>query len=167
VYFARSGLRVEALDFAASGVAAIRGKAHAADLGHLLSAVEHDCAEPLPFADANFDACYSHMLYCMALPTSGLEALSAEVLRVLRPGGLQIYTVRSAADPDFGSGADLGDDMFEAGGFVVHFFSRALVRRLARGFELLEVAEFEEGDLSRRLFRVTQRKPRVRASPPY
>jgi hypothetical protein len=49
--------------------------------------------------------------------------------------------------------------MREAGGFVVHFFRRELVERLARGFELLEVAEFEEGDLPRRLFRVTQRRP--------
>jgi len=43
----------------------------------------------------------------------------------------------------------------------VHFFGRELVQRLARGFELLEVVEFEEGDLPRRLFRVTQRRPAV------
>ncbi len=161
LYFARRGLRVEALDFAASGVTAIREEARAAGLEHLLSAVEHDCGEALPFAAASFDACFSHMLYCMALPTPRLEALSAEVRRVLRPGGLQIYTVRSTADPDCGAGASYGDDMCEANGFVVHYFSRDLVERLARGFDLLDVTEFEEGDLPRRLFRVTQRKPAV------
>ena len=101
------------------------------------------------------------MLYCMALPTPRLEALSAEVRRVLRPGGLQIYTVRSTADPDCGAGTSHGDDMYEAGGFVVHFFSRDLVERLARGFDLLDITELEEGSLPRRLFRVTQRKPAV------
>ena len=101
------------------------------------------------------------MLYCMALPTPRLEALSAEVRRVLRPGGLQIYTVRSAADPDVGAGTSRGDDMYESNGFVVHFFSRDLVERLARGFDLLDVTEFEEGELPRRLYRVTQRKPSV------
>ena len=161
LHFARRGLRVAALDFAASGVAAIRAKARAAGLEHMLAAVEHDCAEALPFADASFDACYSHMLYCMALSTPRLEALSAEVLRVLRPGGLQIYTVRSTADPDCGAGTSYGDDMCEANGFVVHYFGRDLVKRLARGFDLLDVTEFEEGDLPRRLFRVTQRKPAV------
>jgi len=161
LHFARSGLRVEALDFAASGVAAIRQKARAAGLEHMLAAVEHDCGETLPYAAASFDACYSHMLYCMALPTPRLEALSADIRRVLRPGGLQIYTVRSTADPDFGAGTSCGDDMYESDGFVVHFFSRDLVERLARGFDLLEVTEFEEGDLPRRLFRVTQRKPSV------
>jgi len=161
LHFARSGLRVEALDFAASGVVAICEKARAAGLEHLLVAAVHDCGEALPYADASFDACYSHMLYCMALPTLRLEALSAEVRRVLRPGGLQIYTVRSTADPDYGSGTSHGDDMYEAGGFVVHYFSRDLVERLARGFDLLDVTEFEEGELPRRLFRVTQRKPAV------
>jgi SAM-dependent methyltransferase len=161
LHFARSGLRVEALDFAASGVATIREKARAAGLEHLLAAAEHDCAEALPYPEASFDACYSHMLYCMALSTPRLEALSAEVLRVLRPGGLQIYTVRSTADPDCGAGTSYGDDMCEANGFVVHYFGRDLVKRLARGFDLLDVTEFEEGDLPRRLFRVTQRKPAV------
>jgi len=40
----------------------------------------------------------------------------------------------------------------------VHFFSRPLVERLSRSYELLDVAEFEEGDLPRRLVRVTLRK---------
>jgi len=83
------------------------------------------------------------------------------VRRVLRPGGLQIYTARSTSDPDFGAGTSHGDDMYEANGFVVHFFSRALVERLARGFDLLDVTEFEEGELPRRLYRVAQRKPSV------
>ena len=161
LHFARQGLRVTALDFAASGVAAIRERARAAGLEQMLAAVEHDCGDALPFVNASFDACYSHMLYCMALPTPRLEALSAEVLRVLRPGGLQIYTVRSTADPDFGAGVSHGDDLYESKGFVVHFFSRELVERLARGYDLLDVTEFEEGELPRRLFRVTQRKPAV------
>jgi hypothetical protein len=99
------------------------------------------------------------MLYCMALSTPQLEALSREVWRVLRPGGLQLYTARTIADPDCGRGQAHGDDRFESNGFIIHFFSRALVERLADGFELLEVGELEEGDLPRRLFAVVQRKP--------
>jgi len=45
------------------------------------------------------------------------------------------------------------------GGFVVHFFDRALIHHLARGWDLLEIAEYEEGALPRRLFAVTLRKP--------
>jgi hypothetical protein len=34
-----------------------------------------------------------------------------------------------------------------------------VVERLAAGFEIVSVDEFEEGKLPRRLFRVTMRKP--------
>lgn len=47
--------------------------------------------------------------------------------------------------------------MTEHRGFVVHFFDRALVDRVASGFTP-EVVAFEEGGLPRRLWRVTQRK---------
>lgn len=160
VFFARQGMSVHALDFADCGVATLRGMAQASVPALPLRASVHDCREALPFPDASFDACFSHMLYCMAFTTHQLEALTSEVRRVLRPGGLQVYTVRTTADADYGAGVSHGDDMYEVGGFVVHFFGRELVRRLARGFELLEVAEFEEGDLPRRLFRVTQRRSR-------
>ncbi len=40
----------------------------------------------------------------------------------------------------------------------MHFFDRAKVERLARGWEL-GIDELEEGKLPRRLFRVTLRKP--------
>ena len=159
VHFARLGMHVQALDFAEAGAAASRAKAGDASLTGSLAAMVHDCCEPLPFADGSFQACYSHMLFCMALTTPQLERLSGEVRRVLRPGGLHIYTARTTADPDYGKGLAHGDDLYESNGFVVHFFSRELVDRLAEGFTLLEVAEFEEGDLPRRLFRVTQRRP--------
>ena len=159
LFFAQRGLRVLALDFAQTAVDDLAGSAAAAGLSGLVTARRHDVREPLPAPDASADACYAHMLFCMALSTADLEALTAEVGRVLRPGGLLVYTVRHTGDPDAGAGPAHGDGMFESGGFVVHFFDRALVERLARGFDLLEVAEFEEGALPRRLFRVTMRKP--------
>ncbi len=158
LYFAREGLRVRALDYTEEAVETIRTRADGAGLSEFISASRYDVREPLPFADESFDACYSHMLFCMALTTPELERLSAEVRRVLRPGGLCVYTVRTTADVHYGAGIDRGDDMYEVGGFIVHFFSRSLVERLSAGYELLDVVEFEEGTLPRRLFRVTMRK---------
>jgi SAM-dependent methyltransferase len=117
-----------------------------------------DVREPLPLESGAFDAAYAHMLLCMALTTEEIIGLTAEVRRVLRLGGLFAYTIRNTSDAHFGAGIAHGDDQFEMAGFIVHFFSRALIGRLADGFELLEVTDYEEGKLPRRLSGVTMRR---------
>ena len=159
LYLARQGLHVTALDYAPGTVQTLTAKAEAAGLADKASVAAHDIREPLPLPDASIDASYSHMLFCMALTTSELERLVGELRRVLRPGGLVVYTARTTADAHFGTGTPRGDDMYEHGGFIVHFFDRALIDRLARGFELVDVTEFIEGELPRRLARVTMRRP--------
>lgn len=158
LFFARAGFKVHVLDYSDSAVDAIAQKAQQLGLAASVTALRHDVRDPLPFADESFDGCYSHMLYCMALTTAELEFLSAEVRRVLRPNGLHIYTVRHTNDPDYGTGIHRGEDLYEVGGFIVHYFSPEKVAHLAKGYEILGVDEFEEGKLPRRLFRVTLRK---------
>lgn len=155
----QAGLSVTALDFAADGVAALRQRAADAGLSPRLDVRVHDVREPLPLPDSSVDAVYSHMLLSMALRTHELDAVVAEVRRVLRPGGWHVYTVRHHGDAHYGEGIDHGDDIWEYSGFAVHFFSRALVDRLAAGMRLLEIVDFEEGTLPRKLWRVTLRKP--------
>jgi SAM-dependent methyltransferase len=157
LYFARHGLRVHALDYAPRAVETIRARADATGVGELVRADRHDVRGPLPIADAGVAACYSHMLFCMAFTTPELQRLADEVSRVVRPGGLVVYTARTTEHDHYGTGIPRGDDMYEHGGFIVHFFDRALIRRLATGFELLDVSQFAEGDLPRRLWRVTMR----------
>jgi len=158
LFFARNGFHVHALDYSQTGLDGIREKALAQQLAARIDVRRHDVRERLPFADNALDACYAHMLFCMALTTAELEFLAREVRRVLKPGGLCLYSVRHTTDPQYGTGIHRGEDLYEVGGFIVHFFSRDKVSQLARGYELLEVAEFEEGPLPRKLFRVTMRK---------
>ena len=158
LYLARRGFQVHALDYAVEGIEAIEGKADTEGLGDRVIVGLHDVRQRLPVADAAFDASYSHMLLCMALTTPELERLVGDVRRVLRPGGLVVYTVRTTDDAHYGTGIARGDDMYEHGGFVVHFFDRALIDRLAAGFMLVDVTEFTEGELPRRLARVTMRR---------
>jgi SAM-dependent methyltransferase len=156
--FATEGLRVVAVDYAESGLAQIAEKAKALGLSPSVRTLVGDVRDPLPLPDESADGCYAHMLFCMALMTVEIERLTAEVRRVLRPGGLLVYTVRTTADAHYGAGIDRGDDRWETGGFIVHFFDRALIDRLAAGFEILAVASYEEGRLPRRLAAVTMRK---------
>ena len=158
IFFARNGLHMTVLDYSESAVRAIADRAQKSGLSGYVTALQHDVRVVLPFADESMDGCYSHMLYCMALTTSELEFLSREVRRVLRPKGLHIYTVRHTRDSHFGKGIHRGGDMYEVDGFIVHFFSKEKVERLAEGFEILGIDELEEGELPRKLFLVTLRK---------
>jgi SAM-dependent methyltransferase len=158
IFFARKGFRVDVLDYSGKSVTTIAEKARQSGLANQIAAVRHDVRKPLPYRDETFDACYSHMLYCMALTSAELERLSAEVRRVLRPGGLNIYTVRNTGDAHYEAGISRGENLYEVGGFIVHFFSREKVESLAKGYDLVSIDEFEEGALPRRLFRVTMRK---------
>lgn len=156
--FAASGLVVTAVDYAEPGLDQIADKADAAGLGLQIRTVAADVRLPLPLPTAGFDATYAHMLLCMALTTAEIERLTSEVRRVLRPGGTFVYTARNTTDAHYGVGIDHGDDRWEMGGFVVHFFDRALIDRLAGGFDIVAVQEMEEGKLPRRLFAVTMQK---------
>ncbi|HEY4398646.1 MAG TPA: class I SAM-dependent methyltransferase [Acidimicrobiia bacterium] len=158
LYLARRGFQVHALDYASDGIEAIEAKADIEGLGDRVTVGLHDVRQRLPFADAAFDAAYSHMLLCMALTTPELERLAGDLRRVLRPGGHVVYTVRTTDDAHYGAGIAHGDDMYEYGGFVVHFFDRTLIERLSNGFVLVDLSEFREGELPRRLARVTMRR---------
>ena len=159
LFFARRGFQVYALDYSEEGLRAIRKKAGAMGASDSVTVVCHDVRQPLPFPDKTLDACYSHMLYCMALTTQELEFLSQEIYRVLKPGGINIYTVRHTGDPHYGTGIDRGDDTWEiGGGFIVHFFTREMIDHLSEGFTNMAVEEFEETGLPKRLFLATLKK---------
>lgn len=158
LFFAKNGFHVSTLDYSENAVEAINQKAQALGLSKYVSAVCHDIRRKFPFIDESFDACYCHMLYCMALCNSELEALFQEVRRVLKPNGESIYTVRHTGDAHYRKGFYRGEDMFENGGFIVNFFSKEKVTYLAKGYEIVSIDEFEEGELPRKLFFVVLRK---------
>jgi SAM-dependent methyltransferase len=159
LYFARRGYAVHATDFSSVGLAQLRDIAEAEGLSGRVTVAEQDVRDSLRLPTAGFDAVFAHMLLCMALSTEQIHSLVEEVRRVLRPGGTFVYTVRHVGDAHYGSGIAHGDDIYVHGGFAVHFFPRRLVDDLAEGWRLHEVHAFEEGDLPRRLWRVTQSTP--------
>ena len=158
-FFARNGLQVTMLDYSQFAVDTVIAKAHASGLGNSVTAIRHDVREQLPFESGTFDAAFSHMLYCMPITNAEVERLSQEIYRVLKAGGLDVFTVRHTLDPHYGTGIHRGEEMYEVGGFIVNFFDRAKVERVSKGYEIVSVDEFDEGGMPRRLFRVTLRKP--------
>ena len=158
IYFAKNSIHVVALDYSQSGLEAINQKAKTNSLSNSITTNFFDVRKKLPFEDNSVEACYSHMLYCMALTTSELENLNNEIYRVLKPNGINIYTARHTKDGDYKNGIHRGEDLYEKDGFIVHFFSEKKVKSLLKGFKNISIDLFEEGSFPRRLYRATMRK---------
>lgn len=158
IFFAQNGFHVWVLDYSENGIQAIKSKAQKLGLSQFITAIKHDVRNKLPFDDEIFDACYSHMFFCMALTTKELELASNEIKRVLKSTGLNIYTVRNTNDSHYAKGIHIAEDMYEMNGFVVHFFNKDKIEYLSKGFEQITIDEFEEGQLPRKLYCIILRK---------
>jgi len=152
LFFAQKGFHIQVLDYSQTGVDKIIKKAKTLGVDKLITGKIHDVRNPFPFTNEKFGGCFSHMLYCMALTTKELQFLSDEILRVLKNGGVNIYTVRHK------NGIHRGEDLYENDGFIVHFFSKEKVKQLSNGFDIVNIENFEEGKFPRKLFRVTLKK---------
>ena len=158
VFFAKNSIHVEALDYSQKAIETINIKSKKLDLEKFIKTKVFDVRKKLPFNNDTIDACFSHMLYCMALSNLDLENLNKEIHRILKPGGINIYTVRHTDDGDYKNGIHIGEDLYENDGFIVHFFSKDKINHLSKNFEILNIEKFEEGSFPRRLFKVTAKK---------
>jgi len=158
IFFAKNLIHIEALDYSSSAIEIINEKVKKNNLSNFVSTKNFDIRQKLPFENNSIEACFSHMLYCMALSNYDLENLNNEILRVLKPGGINIYTVRHNDDGDYKNGIHIGEDLYENDGFIVHFFSKNKINQLSKGFKILNIERFEEGSFPRKLFRVILEK---------
>ena len=129
IYFSINNLSVTSLDYSQSGINIINKKINKDKLKNIKTKV-FDIRQKLPFEDNSIDGCFSHMLYCMALSNQNLFNLNREICRILKPDGLNIYTVRNEHDGDYKNGIHRGEDMYENDGFIVHFFNKTKINQL-------------------------------------
>ena len=158
LFFARNGLRVTALDYAETAVESLQKKAAADGLASSILIQAQDVRQPLPFPTASFDACYCHMLLCMEFSTDEIASILGEIHRVLRPGGIALYSVRSNFDKHYRKGTHLREEIYENSGFAVHFYTEEKIRKLAKGYEIMAIDRIQEGNLPRDLFCVTLKR---------
>ena len=157
IYFSINNLSVTSLDYSQSGINIINKKINKDKLKNIKTKV-FDIRQKLPFEDNSIDGCFSHMLYCMALSNQNLFNLNKEICRILKPDGLNIYTVRNEHDGDYKNGIHRGEDMYENDGFIVHFFNKTKINQLTDGFKNIKIESFEEGTFPRKLYFVVNKK---------
>ena len=78
IYFSLNNIFVVSIDYSQSGINIINKKIVKQNLKNI-SAKVFDVRQKLPFADSSIDACFSHMLYCMALTNKDLINLNNEI----------------------------------------------------------------------------------------
>ena len=158
IYFGKNSINVTALDYSKNGIKVINEKIKKENLTSSISTLKFDIREDLPFESNSVDACYSHMLYCMALTQKDLDKLNREIHRILKPGGINIYTVRNTDDGDYKKGIHRGEDLYEIDGFIIHFFSKDKILNLTNRFKNLNIEYFEEGSFPIKLYFICNKK---------
>ncbi len=158
LYFAKQGFKIDSLDYSKKAINDISEKSRTNRLENLITPKVHDMRLPLPYKNECFEACYSHMLYCMAFSMNEIISLNNEVLRILKKGGINIFTVRNTLDGDYKNGIHRDEDLYENDGFIVHFFSIEKIKKLLNGFELIKIDDFNEGKFPRKLYKVVLKK---------
>ena len=158
IYFAQNSIRVYALDYSKSAIKTINEKSKKLGLEKFIKTKIFDVRENFKFDDNVYDGCYSHMLYCMALTNNDIKNLNKEIHRIIKPNGINIYTVRNTLDGDYKKGVHRGEDLYEINGFIINYFSEKKIKDYLNGFINLSIENFEEGKFPRRLYFVVNKK---------
>ena len=158
IFFAQNGIYVHAIDYSLSATNIIKKRSKENNLDDLIKVENYDIRKKLNCDNENFQACYSHMLFCMALTNQDLKDLNQEIFRILKKDGFNIYTVRNHTDGDFKKGKHRGEDMYEMNGFIVHYFSENKIKSLLNGFINISIENFDEGSFPRKLSLVINKK---------
>lgn len=183
LYLARLGPHLSVLELGSGPGRDARALASA---GHVVRAVDHsavaiDRARAQPFsgsirfersdalsalratAPSSVDAVYAHALYMM-LSAKEMGELLSELSRVLRPGGLHLFALRSVTDPRAKRGRAIATDVRLGGphGTPHRYYRAKSVASFGRGAFERVATEFVP-DLH--LWYVCDRRPGPRAAP--
>jgi ubiquinone/menaquinone biosynthesis C-methylase UbiE len=170
---AREGLEVVAVDFSMEALNEARRK-----YGEQVEFRLADLSEPLPFTDGSFDAVMSNVALHM-FSDGVTRAVFAEVLRVLRPGGVFLFHVNALDDRPLRArwrtvARELEPNyVLEEVGQTVRFFPQEYLVDLLDGctmveLEHIEIEDRETGEPFKRVWRgfAQRRSPSAHAKRP-
>jgi ubiquinone/menaquinone biosynthesis C-methylase UbiE len=157
IFFASSAVEVHALDYSVVAIGVLNKIAKGKRLSIKSQFIDVG-SSLLPFPDGYFDAAYSHMLFNMRFSEDQLNFMFSEIRRVLKPEGLNFFSVRNHNDKSYGKGREIDKGIYDINGFHVRFFMEKEIQVLVRqsGFEILWIKEEYEEPVT--LYLVSSRK---------
>src|SRR2546423_1960632 len=89
---------------------------------------------------------YSHMLLNMRFSLDELHFIFSEIKRVLKPNGLNFFSVRNHNDKSYRKGREIDKGIYDINGFQIRFFTEKEIKDLITegDFELLWIKEKHE-----------------------
>ena len=144
IFFASNGLDVVAIDSSHVAIDALSKITKEKNL--TIRPMIYDSSEGIPLNDSHFDAVYSHMFFNMRLTDDQVKYLFVEVNRVLKKGGLNLFSVRSDNDAMYRKGAEVEKNIYDINGFQIRFFTRSDIEDIlmATGFTAYKIIEAYE-----------------------
>ena len=122
-FFASNDIDVVAIDSSRVAIDALSKITREKNL--TIKPMIHNASEGIPFNGSYFDALYSHMFFNMRFTDDQVRYLFAEVNRVLKDGGLNLFSVRSDNDAMYKKGTEVEENIFDINGFEIRFFTKS------------------------------------------
>jgi SAM-dependent methyltransferase len=143
-FFASNGIDVVAIDSSRVAIDALSKITKEKNL--TIKPMIYNASEGIPFNGSYFDALYSHMFFNMRFTDDQLKYLFVEVNRVLKDGGLNLFSVRSENDAMYKKGTEVEENIFDINGFEIRFFTKSDLENIlmATGFTASKIIEAYE-----------------------
>lgn len=145
LFFASNDIQIDAVDYSITGIELLSKRAKEKRLNIKIHCF--DVKQSLPFPDNHFDAVYSHMLFNMKFSQDGLSSIFSEIRRVLKPRGLNFFSVRNNHDKFYGKGIEIEKGVYKINDFEIRFFTERDLHDLisSENFKIVWIKEdYEE-----------------------
>jgi SAM-dependent methyltransferase len=140
IKLARNGYHVVAFDLSPTAISIAQAKARAANVS--IDFHEGNASYPLPHKNKTFQGIFAHLSlhYFDDITT---RSIFRELERVLTPGGVLYFTVRSIGDRFYRKGERIDENLYCYEGHVRGFFDIDHAQRLLRNWDIRTCEYYE------------------------
>lgn len=133
ISLARRGYEVIAFDLSPTAISLAETKA--TEAGVTIDFTVRNAARPFPYRSNSFEGIFAH-LSLHYFDDSTTRGIFNELARVLKPGGVLYFTVRSIGDRFHGKGDRIDEHLYCYEGHVRGFFDISYVKQLLKGWDI-------------------------------
>ncbi len=138
IFFAKEGLKVTSIDFSERAIFSFKEKIIEKHLEEKIKILRGDLLGLSDFKDNSFDVIYSN-LGLHYFTNKETTKLFSEIYRILKEGGLLVFSVKSTSDKLYCKGRKIEPDMYGVENHIRHFFSKEYLLSKIRKFEIVNI----------------------------